>query len=184
MNSNKKGKSWELEVAHLLSGVFEGNFNRVPRSGGMFGGKNVTHAEGERDDVKEIMSGDIICPKGFPFSVEAKNYASFDFAKIYKGEHKELDDWISQAEADAALSGKEPLISMKFNYKGSFVVFKKDIVSSRLLHTSTFFSNYSIYKRKYVIMSMDKFLENGHMLVDFAKAKQYKMKISKASKNK
>ena len=66
MNSNKKGKSWELEVAHLLSDVFEGNFNRVPRSGGMFGGKNVIHAEGERDDVKEIMSGDIICPKDFP----------------------------------------------------------------------------------------------------------------------
>ena len=44
MNSNKKGKSWELEVAHALEATFEGKFSRVPRSGGMFGGKNIVDA--------------------------------------------------------------------------------------------------------------------------------------------
>ena len=67
MNSNKKGKSWELEVAHLLEDAFEGKFSRVPRSGAMFGGKNIKNIEGQRGDVKEIMSGDIITPIGFPF---------------------------------------------------------------------------------------------------------------------
>ena len=182
MNSNKKGKSWELEVAHTLEKTFKGKFNRVPRSGGMFGGKNVLNAQGQREDVKEIMSGDIITPKKFPFSVEAKSYASFSFSKLYKGEYKLLDDWIAQAETDAKLSKKEMLIFMKFNYKGGFAVFRRDIVSSKLLHTSTFFSNYFIYRRKYIIMSIEQFLEHGHMLEDFAKMKSIRMETSIAKK--
>ena len=83
MNSNKKGKSWELEASHLLQQYYGGTFARVPRSGAMFGGKNIKYAEGQRTDVKEIMSGDIICPKDFPFSVETKSYSSFDFSKLY-----------------------------------------------------------------------------------------------------
>jgi hypothetical protein len=182
VNSNKKGKTWELEVSHLLEETFEGKFNRVPRSGAMFGGQNVKNIEGQRDDVKEIMSGDIITPKKFPFSVEAKSYSSFSFSKLYKGEYKLLDDWIVQAEADSKLSKKEMLILMKFNYKGAFAVFRRDIVSSKLLHTSTFFSNYFIYRRKYIIMSIDQFLEHGHMLEDFAKMKSIRMETSIAKK--
>ena len=74
------------------------------------------------------------------------------------------------------------LLLMKFNYKGAYAVFKRDIVSSKLLHTSTFFSNYFIYRRKYIVMSIESFLENGHMLEDFAKTKAVRMKLSIAKK--
>ena len=75
--SKEKGNAWELEVAKFLEENFEGKFSRVPRSGAMFGGENAENAEGERQDVVEILSGDIITPKDFPFTIEAKHYDDF-----------------------------------------------------------------------------------------------------------
>jgi hypothetical protein len=158
MNSNKKGKSWELEAAHLLQEHFGGKFSRVPRSGGMFGGKNVKNAAGERSDVKEIMSGDIITPVRFPFSVETKSYGSFDFSKLYKGESKILNKWISQADSDSQLSDKELLVLMKFNHKGAYAVFGR---YGRLkdLDRMSLFDNFTLYKEHYIITSIEEFLK-------------------------
>jgi hypothetical protein len=158
MNSNKKGKSWELAAARLLQEHFGGNFNRVPRSGAMFGGKNIKYAEGQRDDVKEIMSGDIIAPADFPFSVETKSYSSFDFSKLYKGESRVLDEWISQADSDSQLSNKELLILMKFNRKGAYAVFGR---YGRLKDADriSLFDNFTLYKEHYIITSIEEFLK-------------------------
>jgi len=163
MNSNKKGKSWELEASHLLQEYFGGTFNRVPRSGAMFGGKNIKYAEGQREDVKEIMSGDIICPEDFPFSVEAKSYSSFDFSKLYSGECKVLDEWIEQADSDAVLSDREPLILMKFNYKGAYAVFRRygyKNEGDRII----LFDDYTLYKNEYIITSIKNFLNEVRSL--------------------
>ena len=157
MNSNKKGKSWELEASHLLQQYFGGTFNRVPRSGAMFGGKNIKYAKGQRKDVKEIMSGDIICPTNFPFSVETKSYSSFDFSKLYQGKSKMLDEWIEQADSDAVLSGKEMLILMKFNYKGAYAVFRRYGYKNDIDRISLF-DNYNLYKNEYIIVSIENFL--------------------------
>ena len=83
-SSKDKGNAWELEVAKFLEENFEGKFSRVPRSGAMFGGENAENAEGERSDVVEILSGDIITPKEFPFTIEAKHYDDFKFSHFDK----------------------------------------------------------------------------------------------------
>jgi|TARA_B100001094_G_scaffold322758_1_gene372565 hypothetical protein len=163
MNSNKKGKSWELEASHLLQEYFGGTFNRVPRSGAMFGGKNIKYAKGQRKDVKEIMSGDIICPEDFPFSVEAKSYGSFNFSKLYDGKSKVLDEWIEQADSDAVLSDREPLILMKFNYKGAYAVFRRygyKNEGDRII----LFDDYTLYKNEYIITSIKNFLNEVRSL--------------------
>ena len=54
-SSKDKGNAWELEVAKFLEEHFEGKFSRVPRSGAMFGGENAENADGERQDVVEIL---------------------------------------------------------------------------------------------------------------------------------
>ena len=101
-SSKDKGNAWELEVAKFLEENFEGKiFSRVPRSGAMFGGENAENAEGERADVVEILSGDIITPKDFPFTIEAKHYDDFKFSHLLHGENKLLDGWLE--------SGKSPI---------------------------------------------------------------------------
>jgi len=152
VNGNKKGKCWERELCKKLEELFPTNkFQRVPQSGAFFGGKNRYRAEGAREDAKEILSGDIICPQGFPFSVECKSYKDFPFHKILKGECKELDEWIKQAESDAEVSRKNMIIFMKFNNIGQYVCFDKKLLQDINFH------NYMLYINKYVVISYEEF---------------------------
>ena len=102
-SSKDKGNAWELEVAKFLEENFEGKFSRVPRSGAMFGGENAENADGERSDVVEILSGDIITPKNFPFTIEAKHYDDFKFSHLLQGENKLLDGWLLDVQKDAEI---------------------------------------------------------------------------------
>tara|TARA_B100002019_G_scaffold14408_1_gene11486 strand:+ start:3362 stop:3907 length:546 start_codon:yes stop_codon:yes gene_type:complete len=171
-SSKDKGNAWELEVAKFLEEHFEGKFSRVPRSGAMFGGENSENAEGERQDVVEILTGDIITPKDFPFTIEAKHYEDFKFSHLLHGENKLLDGWIESAEKDAQLAKRLPMIMCKFSYIGSYVVFDYKIVKTdEGICPSTYFENHLIYKRKWMMISFDEFVSVKNIIIDFARLK-------------
>jgi len=171
-SSKDKGNAWELEVAKFLEEHFEGKFSRVPRSGAMFGGENAENAEGERQDVVEILTGDIITPKEFPFTIEAKHYEDFKFSHLLQGENKLLDGWIESSEKDAELAKRLPMIMAKFSYIGSYVVFDYKIIKTDTgICPSTYFKNHLIYKRKWMMISFEEFVNVKNIIVDFAKLK-------------
>jgi hypothetical protein len=114
VNGKKKGSRYELEVAKDLSARYKETFRRVPQSGAIVGGLNRIYNEGLREDAAEILAGDIICPKWFPFSVECKNYAnSPKIHNLLSIGDKDLDKWIKQAKGDAEFAKKEWLIFFK-----------------------------------------------------------------------
>jgi hypothetical protein len=169
-SSKDKGTAWELEVAKILEENFEGKFSRTPRSGAMFGGENAENAEGERSDVVEILTGDIITPKDFPFTIEAKHYDDFKFSHMLTGENKDLDSWIVGAEKDAELAKRLPMIIAKFSYIGSYVVFDYRIIKTNDgICPSTYFENHMIYRRKWMMISLEEFINTKNIVVDMAK---------------
>jgi hypothetical protein len=169
-SSKDKGTAWELEVAKILEENFEGKFSRTPRSGAMFGGENAENADGERSDVIEILTGDIITPKDFPFTIEAKHYDDFKFSHLLHGENKDLDSWIESAEKDAELAKRLPMIIAKFSYIGSYAVFDYRIIKTDDgICPSTYFENHIIYRRKWMMLSLGEFLNTKNIIVDMAK---------------
>lgn len=172
VSSKDKGNAWELEVAKFLEENFEGKFSRVPRSGAMFGGENAENAEGERSDVVEILSGDIITPKEFPFTIEAKHYDDFKFSHLLQGENKLLDGWLVDVQKDAELAKRLPMIMAKFSYIGSYAIFDYRIVKTDDgICPSTYFENHLIYKRKWMMISFEEFTNVKNVIVDMAKLK-------------
>lgn len=171
-SSKDKGNAWELELAKILEDNFEGKFSRTPRSGAIFGGSNAEKAEGEREDVVEILSGDLITPKDFPFLVEAKHYEDFKFSQVINGQNKEFDGWIDQASTDAGRCSKLPMIFCKINYIGIYCIFEYKILSlDNGICPTTYFSNHLIYKRKWIMISMETFLNYKNIIVDMARLK-------------
>ena len=130
------------------------------------------NAEGERSDVVEILTGDIITPKDFPFTIEAKNYEDFKFSHLLQGENKLLDGWLESAIKDAELAKRLPMIMCKFSYIGSYVVFDYKIVKTiDGICPSTYFENHLIYKRKWIMISFEEFVNVKNVIVDMAQIK-------------
>ena len=98
---------------------FEGKFSRVPRWCHVWW-RNAENAEESRADVVEILSGDIITPKDFPFTIEAKHYDDFKFSHLLH-EKKIIRCGLESAEKDANLAKRLPMIMAKFSYIGSYV---------------------------------------------------------------
>jgi hypothetical protein len=76
-NSKKKGSRGELKICKILSNHFHKNFNRVPHSGA-FG---TTHSL--EQNARNVLSGDIICPENFLFTIEAKSGYNIDLFNIF-----------------------------------------------------------------------------------------------------
>jgi len=120
MNSKRKGNTGELFFAKLFSKTFGKTFRRVPASGAhgtVLAGTDI------RQDAKEILSGDLICPPDFKFSVEIKTRANFNFWDLLNEDETEIDDWIKQARQEAEIAKKEFLLIVKVNNKKPFVFF-------------------------------------------------------------
>lgn len=118
--SKQYGHSFEYEIRDLLrehTGLLE--FERVPGGGAWTGGSNQYKVETNRDDVIEILSSDIICPKNWRWSVECKNYEDLGIHQLVLGHGSNLiDGFLSQVTQDAGIAHKQPLLVMKLRKKG------------------------------------------------------------------
>lgn len=128
INSKNKGNTYERQIASEFSEKFNDIFKRVPQSGAIVGGQNRSKNLQLREDAQEILAGDIICPKWFPFSVECKNYGEKQAPNMYtllENDSAKLEEWLSQAKGDAEFAHKEWLILVKITRKAEYAVLDK-----------------------------------------------------------
>lgn len=132
--SKNKGKSWERDVCHFLSELYNDSFIRVPNSGAFVGGKNEFRKEYLSEEQIKLMRGDIIPPLHYPyFLAECKNYAQFPFhSLISKTSIPLLDSWIEQVEHDVRYDEDVWLLFIKISRKGKYIVFDTNMVGDYL----------------------------------------------------
>jgi len=150
INSKKKGNRAELELAKILTKRFGVPFARV----GASSGARVKNTK-LPDNAVLVMTGDIIIPDGFRFgTIEVK---SRKHAINYRVQNKALDDIIEQAENDAVLTGKPPLICIKTNRLGWDVLIPVDVFNhgARL-------GDYFVRYASYLVYRLDVLLDATH----------------------
>jgi hypothetical protein len=118
--SQRYGKGFEYEVRDLLresSGLAE--FERTPHSGSLFGGSNKYKVDKSRDDAVELLSGDLMCPENWRWTVECKNHEDVPIHQLFLGGNSEtIDEFLAQTHESATTAGKEPLLFIKWRKKG------------------------------------------------------------------
>lgn len=176
-NSKSKGNNYERRIANLFAEEFNDNFRRVPMSGAFTGGINIHRTVGLREDVKEGLTGDIISPKWFPASVEAKAYADEPkFHHIVQGKSKKFDEWIDQCEIELATTKKSFfLLIFKINRKGEFVCFPQRCI----LNNITFNENFMVYNAndyKYTVITLESFLKHKELILRYKDGKEEEIK--------
>lgn len=163
VNSKRKGNTFERTIANLLSERFkdflgvEQGFMRKPDSGAFFGGKNASRTETHLIEFQTF--GDILCPKQFLWAIEAKHYKTpLTLSAILDQKSKQLDDWISQAERDAANAGRQPLLIIKFNNCAPFVLVDVNKVAARGVRG---YSGFRFIYKAYGACRLDLFLSGA-----------------------
>ena len=116
LNSKTKGNRVEREIAKLFEERFNKDFKRVPGSGSFFSANPIK--------LTENLSGDIMTPENFRYSIEIKARKDMSFFNILFPPNKELDNFITQVEKDANLTGKKPLLIIKINNRPPFCLIK------------------------------------------------------------
>jgi len=113
INSKRKGNSAELELAKILTKQFGVPFARVGASSG-------ARVKNTRlpDNAVGVMTGDLMVPNNFRFSVECKAVnVNVDFLD----ESMQFDKWLRQAMDDSQSIGKIPMLCWKQYRKGWIV---------------------------------------------------------------
>jgi hypothetical protein len=130
VNGKAKGNRVELEFAKIFSKRFDKPFKRVPQSGAF---STINKNEGLDESVLNTLSGDIIPPENFKFSIEVKSRKDFNFWDLLNNDtENEIDNWLEQAQEEAEITKKEPLLIIKINNKKPFVMFHEKLIKGRL----------------------------------------------------
>jgi len=132
VNGKSKGSAFERKIANTLSTRFKealgvsNGFRRNPDSGSFFGGSNKVRTESYSLDY--AIFGDLICPRNFTYSVECKHYKTPpSFQSVLKHTVTQWDQWLAQAEQDAASSKREMSLVIKYNNVDIMVFLKQPI---------------------------------------------------------
>lgn len=149
INGKKKGNRNELFFAKELTKRFDKKFTRVPMSGGF---STYNKGSGTKQSAMEDLSGDIIPPEGFIFSIEVKSRKDFNFWDLLNENDNEIDEWLKQAEDECEISHKKPLLIIKINNKKPFVLFRKELFEGKLMY-----KDYTILRFDYFLLLDDSF---------------------------
>lgn len=120
LNSGRKGRRVELELAKLLNNRFGKGFSRSVGSGNRWSQTSYLpkHAQ-------EVFSGDLVCPENFKFVLESKGgYDDIDFNNFLAKGLKDLDSFLKQVSSEAERCGRKPLLLWK-KTRRSWVAFLK-----------------------------------------------------------
>ena len=154
VQSKAKGNRVELEIAKVLNDRFnlDNGFTRVPYSGA-FSTNNRIYKD-TRVEALDVLSGDLICPKNFKFSIEVKSRADFNFWDMLNNdnENTDIDSWIYQASHDASCTHKEPLLVIKINNKKPFVLFPKKLFEGKVIY-----KEFTLMRFDYFLLLDDEF---------------------------
>lgn len=126
INAKKKGNRGELDAVNILKERFPGKiFSRTMGSGNYTGGQNAKNAATLTEEQKLMFVSDIRTPKEFNFSIEHKFYAKIDFYDLFN-KSSDLHKWYEQAETDAKLLERSPMLIVKTNQHKRIVFVKMD----------------------------------------------------------
>ena len=120
INSGRKGKGGERGLCTMLTERFKKPFSRVIGSGARTSQVNLT------EEAKLVMTGDIVCPTDFVFTIESKcGYSEIDLCNAIDGGHKLIDGFMDQAQKDANRVNKKPLLCWKKDRKPCIAFLKQ-----------------------------------------------------------
>jgi len=141
INSKNKGNIGERAICKIFKERWpEHDWMRVPASGARLGQSNKIKYSAIEENVKEVLSGDIICPSNFKFSVESKNYADISFWDIFN-DSSDLHSWMNQCYEDAAFANKYPLLIVKINRHKHFAATTCEMDGYIFEHRGFYFYN-------------------------------------------
>ena len=129
INSIKKGKRGELEVANLLNDFYkidkksDSSFKRVPQSGAVA----TIHKSALSESEAQVFVGDIIAPNWWPYIIEVKNVARVDLYKIFTTGKCEWDAQLKEEKSNLKMAKKSGVILVfKGTRKDWLVMLDKD----------------------------------------------------------
>jgi len=112
VNSINKGKTFERDIANLLTKVMGIKFHRVPMSGAFSTNNNSNDPRFDGDIFTEdVKYKDIV--------IECKSYASLEVNDLFNKKSK-FFGWIEQAKTES--KGKDWILFIKIKNKGIFMV--------------------------------------------------------------
>lgn len=154
-NSRRKGNKFENDVCKALNARFETTeFCRSPGSGAFA----TTHKLPEH--LK--LSGDILTPKHFRFTIECKaGYAKELQVTDFVVDTSWLGNILDKAEDEALRENKDPLVIVKQDRKKPIAVINYSFLQGR----TQFLLNYVIITletRQWIVLPFDKLLEQGN----------------------
>ncbi len=107
INSKRKGNSSELKICKILSERFNKSFSRSPNSGAFGSTHNLDK------DTQFLLSGDVLSPKNFYFTIENKAGYKIEILNLFKEKHTHKNtiySFLDQGSKDAIKANKIPLI--------------------------------------------------------------------------
>jgi hypothetical protein len=132
--SRRKGHNFELQVAKTLSKWWgeEKSFSRTPLSGGWRRLSGMKEVEG-------YVSGDLVCPKDFPFVVECKKVESFQWQSLlFSYETSEFKKWYEHCLEEAVAVNKVPIIIFSKNRWKPVCCLEKKFYEKLHINTNVF----------------------------------------------
>lgn len=113
INTGRKGKRREREVAKVLNERFGGGFSRSIGSG-----NRIHQVANLPKHAQDTFTGDLVTPENFAFTVESKGgYDDVDLVSVFDGGHSQIDEFLKQAQHDADFCKRKPMLVWKKSRK-------------------------------------------------------------------
>jgi len=126
----QKGGSWEAKLAKDLTYYSShGNeFRKVVGSGAYMGGSNRAKNLNINSGAQIALSGDILGPDGWPFSIECKNTkANPRFHLMLLNGDSAVDGFLHETCFDAYWNNLIPLLALKRTFRGEFMMIPRKL---------------------------------------------------------
>lgn len=133
VNSGSKGKRGEIDLGKILSTRFPSHppFSRVLGSGNRWAQVKMSK------NAQEVLTGDLVCPPGFRYSIECKfGYEGIDIPQAIVSGNKLLDDFLAQGSHSARIVEKEALVCWRRPRKDwiAFVASELPVSGNRIIY--------------------------------------------------
>ena len=122
LNTGRKGKRREREVAKIFNDRFGGGFSRSVGSGNRW-----SQVANLPKHAQDTFSGDLVTPENFGFTIESKGgYDDVDLVSVFDGGHSQIDEFLEQAQFDADRCKRKPMVVWKKSRKPLLAILKID----------------------------------------------------------
>jgi hypothetical protein len=128
--SKVKGSSYEAKIRDYLTAELKIEFKRMPLSGSL-----------------EYLKGDLWTPHdtaAWPYCIECKHYAEVNWNNLLTAKSTELLSFWKQAQREALVMKKKPLVIYRWNRSKDYVCWDDDISINHYIHCNVFDSSFKM----------------------------------------